>query len=42
MRDSGCQVLSFPSAFNQTTGPLHWELLNRARALDNQVYVAST
>ncbi|CAD8162471.1 unnamed protein product [Paramecium octaurelia] len=41
MRDQGCQVLSFPSAFNQTTGPLHWELLNRSRALDNQVYVAS-
>ncbi|XP_063905835.1 omega-amidase NIT2 isoform X2 [Zophobas morio] len=26
-------------AFNMTTGPLHWELLQRARALDNQVYV---
>ena len=23
-----------------TTGPLHWELLLRARALDNQIYVA--
>jgi len=24
-----------------TTGPAHWELLARARAIDNQVYVAS-
>jgi len=34
----GCQVLIYPGAFNMTTGPLHWELLQRARALDNQVY----
>ncbi|OBZ75294.1 Mitochondrial protein import protein mas5 [Grifola frondosa] len=36
----GCQVLIYPSAFNTTTGPLHWELLQRARAVDNQVYFA--
>lgn len=24
-----------------TTGPLHWELLQRARAVDNQIYVAA-
>lgn len=24
-----------------TTGPLHWELLQRARAVDNQLYVAT-
>ncbi|GAA6084898.1 omega-amidase NIT2 [Tachysurus ichikawai] len=24
-----------------TTGPAHWELLQRARAVDNQVYVAT-
>ncbi|KAH9019507.1 carbon-nitrogen hydrolase [Lactarius pseudohatsudake] len=33
-----CQVLIYPGAFNMTTGPLHWELLQRARAVDNQVY----
>ncbi|KAH0434197.1 carbon-nitrogen hydrolase [Colletotrichum camelliae] len=36
----GAFALIFPSAFNSTTGPLHWELLARARALDNQLYVA--
>ncbi|OSX64712.1 hypothetical protein POSPLADRAFT_1044185 [Postia placenta MAD-698-R-SB12] len=34
----GCQVLIYPGAFNLTTGPLHWELLQRARAIDNQVF----
>src|SRR5690606_25013903 len=33
-------ALFYPGAFNMTTGPLHWELLARARAVDNQVYVA--
>lgn len=28
---TGCQVLIYPGAFNLTTGPLHWELLQRAR-----------
>ncbi|CAG8255610.1 unnamed protein product [Penicillium salamii] len=34
----GAFALIYPSAFNTTTGPLHWELLGRARAVDNQVY----
>ena len=41
MREEGCKMLIFPGAFNMTTGPAHWELLLRARALDNQVYVAA-
>jgi len=36
----GCKLLVYPGAFNMTTGPAHWELLSRARAVDNQVYVA--
>ncbi|KAJ7646690.1 carbon-nitrogen hydrolase [Roridomyces roridus] len=36
----GAQVLIYPSAFNTTTGPLHWELLQRSRAVDNQVFMA--
>jgi len=36
----GCHVLIYPGAFNLTTGPMHWELLQRARAVDNQVFVS--
>ena len=35
----GANLLIFPGAFNLTTGPAHWQLLFRARALDNQVFV---
>lgn len=38
MVDAGAKVLLVPAAFNMTTGPAHWELLFRARAVDNQVY----
>nr|ACO10980.1 Nitrilase homolog 2 [Caligus rogercresseyi] len=34
-----CRLLLYPGAFNMTTGPDHWELLARARALDNLLYV---
>ncbi|KAF9781881.1 carbon-nitrogen hydrolase [Thelephora terrestris] len=34
----GCQVFIYPGASNMTTGPLHWQLLQRARAVDNQVF----
>ncbi|XWS17603.1 hypothetical protein CRYUN_Cryun33cG0081200 [Craigia yunnanensis] len=37
----GAHLLCYPGAFNMTTGPLHWELLQRARAMDNQLYVAT-
>lgn len=37
----GCNVLIFPGAFNLTTGEAHWELLQRGRAIDNEVYVAT-
>ncbi|KAI9682251.1 MAG: hypothetical protein M1817_000305 [Caeruleum heppii] len=36
----GCFLLVYPGAFNLTTGALHWSLQARARAMDNQVYVA--
>lgn len=35
----GAKVMVFPGAFNMTTGPLHWKLLQQARAVDNQMYV---
>ena len=30
-RWQGCHAIIYPGAFNLTTGPLHWELLQRAR-----------
>jgi nitrilase len=34
-----CDLLSVPAAFTYTTGQAHWELLLRARAVENQCYV---
>ena len=38
MVENGAIILFYPGAFNMTTGPAHWELLFRSRALDNQAY----
>lgn len=38
-RLQGVEILIYPAAFNLTTGPLHFELLQRGRAIDNQVFV---
>lgn len=38
MVENGALILFYPGAFNMTTGPAHWELLFRSRALDNQTY----
>ncbi|KRX91688.1 Omega-amidase NIT2, partial [Trichinella pseudospiralis] len=35
-----CKLLVYPSAFSKATGRLHWELLARSRAAENQCYVA--
>ena len=32
-------MIIVPAAFNMTTGPAHWELSFRMRALDNQIYL---
>lgn len=37
----GAEVLVYPGAFNTVTGPMHWELLQRGRAVDNQCWVAT-
>ena len=34
-----CDLLVVPAAFTYTTGRAHWELLLRARAVENQCYV---
>ena len=37
-----CDVLVVPAAFTHTTGRAHWELLLRARAVENQCYVLAS
>ncbi len=34
-----CQLIVMPAAFTYTTGRAHWEILLRARAIENQCYV---
>ncbi|MCW5660886.1 MAG: carbon-nitrogen hydrolase family protein [Burkholderiaceae bacterium] len=34
-----CDLICVPSSFTYTTGQAHWELLLRARAVENQAYV---
>lgn len=34
----GAEAVIVPAAFNMTTGPAHWELNFRSRALDNQYF----
>ena len=38
MVENGALILIYPGAFNMTTGPAHWELLFRSRAMDNQAF----
>ena len=35
---AGARAIVTPAAFNMTTGPAHWELLFRQRAVDNQCF----
>ena len=37
--DKGCNMLCVPAAFTVPTGQAHWEVLLRARAIENQCYV---
>jgi deaminated glutathione amidase len=36
---AGAEIIAVPSAFTFPTGAAHWEVLLRARAIENQVYV---
>ena len=38
----GARMILVPAAFNMTTGPAHWELMFRGRAVDNQCYMIGT
>lgn len=37
--DRGAKVLAVPAAFTSVTGPAHWEVLLRARAIESQCWV---
>ncbi len=39
LSEQGAEILSVPSAFTVPTGQAHWEILLRARAIENQCYV---
>ena len=39
LRSDGAQMISVPSAFTYKTGQAHWEVLLRARAIENQCFV---
>ncbi|XP_011061723.1 PREDICTED: nitrilase and fragile histidine triad fusion protein NitFhit isoform X5 [Acromyrmex echinatior] len=39
LRNMGAQILTYPSAFTYETGAAHWEVMLRARAIENQCYV---
>jgi predicted amidohydrolase len=41
-RALAADVLLVPSAFTHTTGQAHWEVLLRARAIENQAYVVAS
>ena len=38
----GARIILVPAAFNMTTGPAHWELMFRQRAVESQCYVIGT
>ena len=42
MAAKGAKVILVPASFNMTTGPMHWELLFRSQALNNQLFTAGT
>jgi predicted amidohydrolase len=39
LAEAGCSYLAVPSAFTRQTGEAHWQVLMRARAIENGAYV---
>lgn len=39
---NGANIILVPAAFNTVTGPAHWHMLARCRAVDNQVFIGVT
>ncbi|MFK5983840.1 MAG: carbon-nitrogen hydrolase family protein [Pseudomonadota bacterium] len=42
LEKQGMQILLLPASFTSITGKAHWEVLNRARAIENLCYVVSS
>lgn len=42
MADEGAEIIALPSAFTAVTGKAHWEVLVRARAIENLCYVVAS
>lgn len=42
MAQRGARVILVPAAFNMTTGPAHWEIMFRQRAVEDQVFAVGT
>lgn len=38
---SGAEIVIVPAAFNNITGPAHWHTIFRARAIENQLFLAA-
>lgn len=41
LRRRGAELVFVPSSFTAATGAAHWEVLLRARAIENQLYIAA-
>jgi nitrilase len=41
LRKRGANLIFVPSAFTETTGAAHWEVLLRARAIENQCFIVA-
>ena len=41
MVDAGAEIIALPAAFTEVTGQAHWHILLKARAIENQVYIAA-
>lgn len=38
---NNCKIICYPANFTEYTGKLHWELLNRSRAIDSHTFILS-
>ncbi|HGG05157.1 MAG TPA: carbon-nitrogen hydrolase family protein [Aliiroseovarius sp.] len=41
LAQAGADIICIPAAFTQKTGEAHWHVLNRARAIENGVFIVS-